>query len=442
MKSPRTSAASLASTQANGLGSAGDGVTLFRQTPQELTLEERNAGLYADGKPSTRAADVSATTPLQDISLNWTEKQLPERERTKHVHRLHPYLGKYVPQLAEVFLRKFLVVGQTVLDPFCGSGTTLVQANELGMNSVGCDISAFNILLCKVKTDKYHLPTLEREAADVLRELAKLTNQHEAPNQGTMFEGNDTPPTADMDASDYLKTWFAPQALAELITFRSLIEDCRYRDFFRVVLSRSARSARLTTHFDLDFPKAPTTQPYQCYKHGRVCAPTETAFKFIARYCADGVRRVERFAAVRSDAKVQCVHGDSRLVNLPPVDAIVTSPPYVGLIDYHEQHRYAYELLGLADNHESEIGAAANGQSAAARDAYCRDMTSVFRNVVSNLRPGGALVVVAADRHALYPRILGDLGLVERHVMERHVNRRTGRRGSRFYESIFIYTKR
>ena len=154
------------------------------------------------------------------------------------------------------------------------------------------------------------------------------------------------------------------------------------------------------------------------------------------------MRRVERFAAVRSDAKVQCVHGDSRLVNLPPVDAIVTSPPYVGLIDYHEQHRYAYELLGLADNHESEIGAAANGQSAAARDAYCRDMTSVFRNVVSNLRPGGALVVVAADRHALYPRILGDLGLVERHVMERHVNRRTGRRGSRFYESIFIYTKR
>ena len=194
MKSPRTSAASLASTQATALGSVGDGVTLFRQTPEELTLEERNAGLYADGKPSTRAADVSATTPLQNISLNWTEKQLPERERTKHVHRLHPYLGKYVPQLAEVFLRKFLVVGQTVLDPFCGSGTTLVQANELGMNSVGCDISAFNILLCKVKTDKYHLPTLEREAADVLRELAKLTNQHEAPNQGTMFEGNDTPP--------------------------------------------------------------------------------------------------------------------------------------------------------------------------------------------------------------------------------------------------------
>ena len=421
-------------------------MTLLLETKREFTSEEGQVALYADGQMPTRAADVSATTPLEAMSLNWTEKQLPERERTKHVHRLHPYLGKYVPQLVEVFLRKFLSRGQAVLDPFCGSGTTLVQANELGMNSIGCDISAFNILLCKVKTDEYNLRTLKQEAAHVLRETARLTNQHEAANQGALFTERSPARCAlapsDLKTSDYLQRWFAPQALAELVAFRALIQDCRYRDFFSVVLSRAARSARLTTHFDLDFPKVPTTQPYHCYKHGRICAPTETAFKFIARYCADGVRRVERFATVRSDAEVQCIHGDSRLTKLPPVDAIMTSPPYVGLIDYHEQHRYAYELLGLADNSESEIGAAANGQSKTARDAYCRDMKSVFRNAVSRLKRGGVLVVVAADRHNLYPGILGDLDLVERHVMERHVNRRTGRRGSRFFESIFIYAKR
>ncbi len=123
------------------------------------------------------------------------------------------------------------------------------------------------------------------------------------------------------------------------------------------------------------------------------------------------------------------------------VDAVVTSPPYVGLIDYHEQHRYAYELPGLADNRQSEIGAAANGQGGAAKDAYCADMTSVLLNVVSKLRTGGTLVVVAADRHALYPGILGSLDVVQRHVMKRHVNRRTGRRGSHFHESIFICAK-
>jgi DNA modification methylase len=82
-------------------------------------------------------------TPLEDLNLNWREKDLPERERTKHVHRLHPYLGKFIPQLAEVFLRKYFVKEQTVLDPFSGSGTTLIQANELGINAIGYDVSAF-----------------------------------------------------------------------------------------------------------------------------------------------------------------------------------------------------------------------------------------------------------------------------------------------------------
>lgn len=421
-------------------------MTLPLEAEREFTSEERQVELYADGLAPTCAATVNAATPLEAMSLNWTERQLPERERTKHVHRLHPYLGKYIPQLVEVFLRKFLERGQTVLDPFCGSGTTLVQANELGVNSIGCDISAFNILLCKVKTDEYHLPTLKQEAADVLREAARLTNQHEAPNQDALFTESSSaerePSPCDVPASEYLQRWFAPQALAELIAFRSLIQDCRYRDFFSVVLSRAARSARLTTHFDLDFPKAPTTEPYYCYKHSRVCAPTKTAFKFISRYCADGVRRVAQLAAIRSDARVECIHGDSRSTELPLVDAVMTSPPYVGLIDYHEQHRYAYELLGLVDNRQSEIGAAAKGQSKAAKDAYCRDIASVFGNAVSRMKRGGVLVVVAADRHNLYPGILEGLGLAEHHVMQRHVNRRTGRRGSQFYESIFIYTKR
>ena len=417
-------------------------MTFFEIPPTELTSEERRVALYADGKAPTRAADVRATTPLENLCLNWTEKELPERERTRHVHRLHPYLGKYIPQLVEVFLRKFLAPGQIVLDPFCGSGTTLVQAHELGIDSIGCDISAFNVLLSKVKTDEYHLPTLKREAADLLHETARLTSQKNGTeNQATLFEDDGSNVASGVDVSPYLSKWFAPRALAELIAFRSLIQDCRHQDFFRVVLSRAARSARQTTHFDLDFPREPTTRPYQCYKHSRVCAPTKTAFKFIARYCLDSVRRVEQFATLRTSANVQCVHGDSRSVDLPMVDAVVTSPPYVGLIDYHEQHRYAYELLGLADNRQSEIGAAANGQSRAAKDAYCADMTSVFRNVVSKLRTGGTLVVVAADRHALYPGILGSLDVVQRHVMKRHVNRRTGRRGSHFHESIFIYTK-
>ena len=65
-----------------------------------------------------------------DLALSWSEHELPERERTKHVHRLHPYLGKFVPQLVEALLERSVRPGGRVLDPFAGSATTLVQALE------------------------------------------------------------------------------------------------------------------------------------------------------------------------------------------------------------------------------------------------------------------------------------------------------------------------
>ena len=103
-----------------------------------------------------------------DLDLSWSERDLPERERTKHVHRLHPYLGKYIPQLVEELFRRHVPAGGRVLDPFAGSGTTLVQALESGLDSVGVDIAAFNCLLMRVKTASYNPFVLERDLRDAL----------------------------------------------------------------------------------------------------------------------------------------------------------------------------------------------------------------------------------------------------------------------------------
>ncbi len=112
-----------------------------------------------------------------DLELSWSERDLPERERTKHVHRLHPYLGKFIPQLVETLLERYLSRGGHVLDPFAGSGTTLVQALESGFDATGVDIAAFNCLLMRVKTDRYNLFVLERELRDVVSRLDSLETQ-------------------------------------------------------------------------------------------------------------------------------------------------------------------------------------------------------------------------------------------------------------------------
>src|SRR6266496_4192725 len=96
-----------------------------------------------------------------DLELSWSEDELPQVERTKHVHSLHPYLGKFVPQLVEVFLGRHFSAGGCIYDPFVGSGTTLVEANVFGADAIGCDISAFNCLLSRVKTARYPLGELE-----------------------------------------------------------------------------------------------------------------------------------------------------------------------------------------------------------------------------------------------------------------------------------------
>ena len=389
---------------------------------------------------ATDPRTVTRETPLVDLALDWSEKQLPEHERTKHVHRLHPYLGKYIPQLVEVFLRKFFTAGDTVLDPFAGSGTTLVQAGELGIHSVGCDVSAFNVLLARVKTDQYDTTALRREAEQLIERLAARVR----PAKYALF-GEAVDPVDSTGASEYLKRWFAPRALEELIAFKELLEDSLHRGFFSVVLSRAARSSRLTTHFDLDFPKEPVTEPYKCYKHdNRMCKPTEIAFPFLMRYADNAVRRAAQYAEIRAfhrGVKTVCLHGDSRSTAFPPCEGLVTSPPYVGLIDYHEQHRYAYELLGLEDRSGEEIGAASGGKSRRAIDAYTGAMKEVFANAVSSIRPGGRVVVVANDAHGLYPGILTGAGLVHEATVERQVIRRTGRRAGEYHESVFVYMK-
>jgi hypothetical protein len=273
----------------------------------------------------------------------------------------------------------------------------------------------------RVKTARYDLFALEKELRDA---DARRGVSEEQP-------------------LGYLAEWYAPRAAAELLHFRSLLDDYEYGDVLRVVLARAARSARQTTHFDLEFPRAPQREPYWCHKHRRTCRPVGEADKFLGRYLLDTLERLKAFQRVRAKKRTaDVVHGDARNVALDPGFAgVVTSPPYPGLIDYHEQHRYAYELLGLDDRRDRELGAAARGTGRAAIQEYVAGISEILRRCAESLEPRAPVLIVVNDRRDLYPEILerSGLRLVER--LERHVNRRTGRRAGEYFESILIAKK-
>ncbi len=130
------------------------------------------------------------------------------------------------------------------------------------------------------------------------------------------------------------------------------------------------------------------------------------------------------------------LHGDSRTIEYDDVfDGVLTSPPYPGLIDYHEQHRYAYELLGLEEQRDLELG---KGSTKAALESYSEGIAQALANAASALAPGAPVLIVVNDRRDLYPGILERAGLRLEERLRRHVNRRTGRRAGEYYEDVLV----
>jgi DNA modification methylase len=360
-----------------------------------------------------------------DLELSWSESALPQSERTKHVHGLHPYLGKFPPQLAEALIARHCPEGGLVLDPFCGSGTTLVEAVGLGRDALGCDVSAFNALLAREKTRPH-------DAAAVAEGLAATLARAEAALAAGAATGA-VPP--------YVAEWYGADARRELLAYRAAIDPASaWSGLAALVLTRAARSARLVRHDALDAAREPVREAYWCHKHRRTCVPTSGALRFLRRYSSDAAARVAAFSALRTPGAAADVHHlDARELRLArPADALVTSPPYVGVIDYHDQHAYAYALLGLESRPLQEIGSRTRGASGRAVRAYADDMASALAAAAACLRPEAPLAIVVNDRLGLYGEILERAGLRLESRSLRHVNRRTSRRAGEYYEEILV----
>lgn len=448
--------------------------------------------------------------------LNWhlSFSNLTETETTKHVHRLHPYKGKFIPQLVEYFLDEhtdnfknniFFQKGDIILDPFCGSGTTLVQANELGLHSIGIDISAFNAFISNSKIGKYNLSNLSliinkitqqlkehikkfeinitNFDKELTEELYKFNNVYfSVPeykykvNRKEVEEQVYGNKHADdfleiynrlinkyqivlaQDKQDnFLDKWYLKNIREEINFVFSLIKqniNVSEKKILGLILSRTARSCRATTHSDLATLKSPMISTYYCHKHGKICKPLFSIFSWWQRYCFDTLERLAIFDELRTDTFQYCLAGDSRtvdvykdlekknslfanLVKKQGIKGIFSSPPYVGLIDYHEQHAYAYDLFGFKRNDNLEIGPLFNGQGEKARKSYIEGISKVLLNCQKYLVPDHDIFLVANDKFNLYLTIAEKAGMKIVEQYKRPVLNRTERDKGAYSEIIF-----
>ena len=233
---------------------------------------------------------------MKNFGVDLSFSDIPEWQRTKHVHRLHPYLGKFIPQLVNVFLKKYFRPNQWILDPFMGSGTTIIEANILGMNAIGVELSIFNTLITKIKTQEYNISQVEKEIKDIL-EKTKEFSRIISNKQSTLSKNYHD---LKID-SEYFNTWFSERALKEILFYRSQIGNYENQDLLRIILSRATRSARQITHYDLARPTKPVKEKYWCIKHKRTCEPIGEALKFINRYSLDTIERIEEFDKLRTN---------------------------------------------------------------------------------------------------------------------------------------------
>lgn len=416
----------------------------------------------------------------EDLNWHLSFVEYTEAERTKHVHRLHPYKGKFIPQLVEYFLDShtdefkkeiYFHKSDIILDPFCGSGTTLIQANELGMHAIGVDISSFNSLISNIKVEKHNL-VLIAEAVNkltlklrsfqktknniifeehLLSELAKFNYKYfPSPEYKTKVKSgviNEYKYSKDkeneflaiynnlvekyqikikQDKNDtFLDKWFLSPVREEidfLLEELKSIDNEDVKNVLAIILSRTVRSCRATTHADLATLKDHVTTTYYCKKHGKICKPIFSITNWWQTYTIHALNRLKEFDKLRTGTFQICLTRDSRTIDIyeetkkkdagsaeillrQKIKGIFSSPPYVGLIDYHEQHAYAYEMFGLERKDELEIGPLFRGQGKEARDSYIQGIADVLVNCKKYLQNSYDIFLVANDKFNFYPKI-------------------------------------
>jgi SAM-dependent methyltransferase len=311
--------------------------------------------------------------------------RIDARETRPHVHGFHSYPARLHPATAASAIEALSVPGGSVLDPFCGSGTSLVEAKRLGRHGIGSDLNPLALELCWLKTlapAEDFLDLLKRASAGCVefgddRRLAKA-GPLEPYNQATR-RAFPIHVLLELDSLQHAVRAVADTRVrrALLLVFSSLLTKVSNQQSDS---SKKVVVPRLRSGFTIDLFGKKVTELCEQLRQYRALLPANAPKpKFFER-----------------DARQLTV------VTSASVDLIVTSPPYPGVFDYLEHHRLRLKFLKLADAtfRMREIGARRNYETldfGAAHARWRAEFVPCLQEMGRVLRPGGHAVLIVAD---------------------------------------------
>ena len=317
-------------------------------------------------------------------AIDWNFK----RCRPTGIYNIHWFPGSYIPQIPSLLIAHLTEKDAVVLDPFFGSGTTLVESARLGRIAMGSDLNPLAYLITKVKMTYIEISKLNHlleSAEDFLKDSSKTgVNIPDFPNR------------------DY---WFHPDTLAELTKIYGFINfvDCGdLRDLLLVCLSAIlARCCTQRDHYtyiaDNMFPKITTNITY-VNAISVFNDQLRKTIRSLSIYYADIERQGLNPRNILSKASLHI--RDAKHIDYAPdqhIDIIVTSPPYANVSDYTTGNRLSFYCLPFSDFvgvKNQEIGARWKRFRKNAVSDYITEMRSVFREFHRVLKPGGYLCCV------------------------------------------------
>jgi len=314
------------------------------------------------------------------ISDSW---DYPDAKTQYLTHNIHRYSGKFIPQIAARAIVLLTQQGELVVDPYCGSGTTLLEALLLGRRALGVDLNPLAVLIARTKITPIPPHQLNRLRQQIAEALIGVDHGVPPPLFRESLEAQESLVENDPRYHDeWFRKWFKHPILSDLISIDLAINrvpDSTLQNVARVAFSdilrkfSNAHSGYPNVMFDRDAPTRPS--------------PIRPYLKALDRIC-EMVASLGTVKATWSDATVVSGSAEAIPLNDCSVDAVVSHPPYIGSIPYAEYGALSLKWLGTDPKHLDKHLTGGRRQTATVVDRFRAGYAQMLVETERILRPG------------------------------------------------------